>query len=119
MRIEIRGGAADRPARGKEVYLDAKTILSYLLGTDERIDTLVKCKPGELTLMTSDQSLYEALGSLQNYDDFNVRNLIKFLEVVDVLSFRFDMKKRRKILTHERVEELRKAALHSKDSGQK
>lgn len=103
-------------ARGKQQrYLKAGVILRYLLQTDDAVDTMIKCNPGKVQLITTDQSLYEALGSVKDYDSINLRNLIKFLEVVDIVSFREKMGKQRKILTESRVEELRKGALSAQD----
>lgn len=96
-------------------YLRADTILRYLLQTDDAVDTMIKCNPSEVQLITTDQSLYEAFGSIKNYDDINLRNLVKFLEVVDIVSFREKIRKPRKILSEKRVEELRKQALSKQD----
>ncbi len=97
--------------RRHQHYLKADIILRYLLQTDDSVDTLIKCNPGNCRLVTTDQSLYEALGAVKDYDNVNLRNLVKFLEVVDVVSFKEKMSKPRKILTDSRVELLRKAAL--------
>ena len=100
-------------ARGRERYLTAEALLRYLLQADDSMDTLIKCNPKEEHLVTTDQSLYEAVGSLKGYDNVNLRNLVKLLEVVDIVSFGERMDTPRTILTEERVEELRKAALSS------
>lgn len=102
-------------SRKQQRYLTAEAILRYLLQTDDSIDTMIKCNPSDVRLVTTDQSLYEALGSVKNYDDINLRNLIKFLEVVDIVSFREKIRKPRKILSEKRVEELRKQALSTQD----
>lgn len=116
-RIPVQGGRAygNRMKEQQQRYLKAEAILRYLLQTDDAIDTMIKCNPGEVQLVTTDQSMYEALGSIKDYDDISLRNLIKFLEVVDIVSFREKMGKQRKILTESRVEELRKSALSSQD----
>jgi hypothetical protein len=92
--------------KGKVIFLTAEDILRYLLGTDDAIDTLVKCKRKDEIIIVTDKELYEALGSLKSYDSFSLPNLVKFFENVTV---REDTRKR--ILTHERVDELRKSAL--------
>ncbi len=116
-RIPIRNnrayGNSVRPKQQR--YLTAEAILRYLLQTDDSIDTMIKCNPSGVRLVTTDQSLYEAFGSIKNYDDINLRNLVKFLEVVDIVSFREKMRKPRKILSEKRVEELRKQALSTQD----
>ena len=85
-------------------YLTSEAILKYFLNTSDQIDTLIMCKGSEINISTTDQNLYEALGSIMNYDDFKPNKLVKFLEVVAIDHAP------KKILTHERVEELRKIA---------
>jgi hypothetical protein len=94
----------------QKMILKASAILKYFLGTDDKIDTLIKCKPDNVELMSYDQSMYEALGSLKDYDGFDFRKLVKFIESVDIISYREKYGKR-PILTDERVDELRKEAL--------
>ncbi len=95
----------------KSAMLNAEAILSYFLGTDDKIDTLIKCKPGDIGLVCLDQSLYEAIGSIKDYDEFNFRKLVKFVESVDIVSYKENFRKPRPLLTDARVEELRKRAL--------
>ena len=95
----------------QSMLIRASAVLKYFLGTSDRIDTLIKCKPDDIELLCYDQSLYEALGSLKDYDEFNFRKLVKFLESVDVISFKKNVKKPRPILTEDRVDELRSNAL--------
>jgi len=90
-------------------YLTSEAILKYFLNVSDRIDTLVLCKSSEVKLTTTSQNLYEALGSLENYEGFKLTKLVKFLEVVDV------EQTPRTILTHKKAEDLRKAALGSND----
>jgi len=99
----------------QKLYLKAGAILKYFLGTSDKIDTLIMCRNNEMDLVTTDQDLYEALGSLKDYDNFNQRKLVKFLEVVEVGSLKRVKGKERTILSHERVEELRKIALKKDD----
>ncbi len=95
----------------QKLYLKAGAILKYFFGTSDKIDTLVMCRSNEIDLVTTDQDLYEALGSIKDYDNFNQRKLVKFLEVVEIGSLKRVKGKERTILSHERVEELRKLAL--------
>jgi len=99
----------------QKLYLKAEAILKYFLGTSDRIDTLVMCRNNEIDLVTTDQDLYEALGSLKDYDNFNQRKLVKFLEVVEIGSLKRVKGMERTILSHKRVEELRKIALKKDD----
>jgi hypothetical protein len=83
-------------------YLTSEAMLKYFLGTSDQIDTLIMCKSSEVNISTTDQNLYEALGSIEDRDKFNPGKLVKLLEVVSVEHAP------KKILTHERVKELRK-----------
>ena len=85
-------------------YLTSEAIFKYFLNTSDQIDTLIMCKGTEVNIATTDQNLYEALGSLQEDDGYKPNKLVKFLEVVTIDHAP------KKILTHERVEELRKIA---------
>jgi hypothetical protein len=95
----------EQTARGKVTFLKAEDILKYFLGTDDNIDTLIKCKIPEEGIVTTDRELYEALGSLQEQDKFKLPVLVKFFESVQVNPAQ------KNILTHEKVEGLRKLAL--------
>jgi len=95
----------------QSIYLKPEDILSFFLETDDNVDTLVKCKATEVELLTTDQDLYEALGSLQQPDKFELNKLVKFFESVDVISYKRTTRKEKPILTHERVEQLRRVAL--------
>lgn len=126
-RITIRQGGPEGPqrqeqprrasGRGRERYLTAEALLRYLLQADDSMDTLIKCNPQGERLVTTDQSIYEAVGSLKGYDNVNLRNLVKLLEVVDIVSFSERMASPRTILTEGRVDELRKAALSAGAAG--
>ena len=99
----------------QKLYLKAGAILKYFLGTSNKIENIILCSNNEIDLVTTDQDLYEALGSLKDYDNFNQRKLVKFLEVVEIGSLKRVKGKERTILSHERVEELRKIALKKDD----
>ncbi|MBS1266878.1 MAG: hypothetical protein MAG795_00847 [Candidatus Woesearchaeota archaeon] len=94
----------------KSMFLKASAIIKYFLGTNDEIETLIMCKPTNVELVCYDQSLYEALGSIKDKDEFNFRKLVKFLESVDVVSFKKNLKKEKPLLTDKRVKELRKGA---------
>jgi len=99
----------------KKVYLKAEIIYSYLLGINEKLETAIMCNGNNFNFVTSDQSLYEALGSIQDKKQITSAKLVKFLEVVDIISFKNFMNKERKILTDQRVNEIKKHASVSKD----
>ena len=94
----------------RSMILKASAILKYFLGTDDKIDTLIKCKPSNVELTCYDQSLYEALGSIKEYDGFDFRKLVKFIESVDIVSYKQKFGNR-PVLTEARVDELRQEAL--------
>ena len=94
-----------------EYFLTAEALLKYLLGTSERIDTMITCKKPSAVLMTTDNELYQAFGSLKNCDNVNRAKIAKLFEAVDVFSYKAHKKAEKKILTHERVKELRIKAL--------
>ncbi len=112
MRIKIND---ENGIQKQKLYLKAGAILKYFLGTSDKIETLIMCRNNEIDLVTTDQDLYEALGSLKDYDNFNQRKLVKFLEVVEIGSLKRVKGRERTILTHESVEELRKIALKKDD----
>ena len=85
-------------------YLRAHHIVKYLLG-DEGLDTRVTCS--NESFVTTDQSLYEALGSIDDKSKINFFKLVKLLEVCKIQSFEESMNQPRKILTDSRVEEIK------------
>ena len=86
-------------------YLTANKIYQYLMG-DEKLETLICCNPDNIDLMTTDQSLYEAIGSITKKEEVNISKLVKLLEIVNILSFKYSLGRDRKILSNERVCEL-------------
>jgi len=124
MRINIKVGPSDedrgpagrnpsqpRPtARKEKIYLTPDALLKYFITDDEPINSLIVFKNTEYNLVTSDANLYQALGSIKEYDAFRINKLVKLLEVVDVFSTR-QAGRQKLILKDERVEELRKLAL--------
>ncbi len=100
----------------KKIFLKAEAILKYFLG-NEKIETLIMCKPSNVVLFTYDQSLYEAIGSLNQEEKQQLTKLTKFLETVNIVSYKEKLKQQRKILKQERVDELRKQVeVSEKDS---
>ena len=99
----------------QKLYLKAGAILKYFLGTSDKIENMILCRNNEIDLVTTDQDLYEALGSIKDYDKFNQRKLVKFLEVVEIGSLKRVKGEERTILSHKRVDELRKIALKKDD----
>lgn len=91
------------------MYLRAEAILKYLKG-DDKLNTLITAQNTEVELVTTDQSLYEALGSIEKRNDIDINLLVKLLEVTTVMPYSEMMKQERKILTEERVNELREKA---------
>ena len=97
--------------QNRTIYLTPENLLKYLLGNDDEIDTLITCKGTEVDLTTYDQDLYDAMGSLTPNDELKMHRLLKLIEVVDILPYRKASGKNKRILTNERVEELRLKAI--------
>ena len=89
-----------------EYFIDAGHVLRYLIGDDEKLDTLIICNPHKQRFVTTDQELYHALGSIKEYDDFRLNKLVKFIEMVFVRTVA-----KKQILTEKIVEQLREDAL--------
>jgi len=89
------------------VYMSARDIYLFLTDKSEELDTLVMCYSSETEVFTTDQSLYEALGSIKSKNNLNYRKLIKLLEVTSIRPFEDFVQKERKILTDERINEIR------------
>ena len=90
----------------QKFFLKAESIYRYFMGRSDKIETLIMCKPENTVLVTFDQSLYEALGAIEDRSKIDYNKLIKFLEVVDVQSFKEKVGER-KILKQERVDEIK------------
>ena len=90
----------------KEYFIDAGTILRYLIGTDERLDTVIICNPHKQRFVTTDQEVYHALGAVKAYDDFKLKKLSKLFETVTIKPVA-----RKQLLTDRMVEKLRAEAL--------
>lgn len=93
--------------RMQKHYIRPEAILRYLVGQDDNLDTLIMCKSSQVNLVTSDAAVYEAMASVTKNDDFKLNKLAKFFEVVEIQSAR----RKKTVLTHEKVEQLRKIAL--------
>lgn len=94
--------------RQRKRYLKAEAIIKYFQGNDI-LETEIMCSSSK-DLVTSDQSLYEALGSFEDKSLIDLNKLVKFLEVVEVVSYKATFKQEKKILTPERVDQLNKLA---------
>lgn len=90
------------------MYLTAETLFNFLSAKDDELDTLILCRSSEVNLMTTDQSLYEALGSFEDRTQIDYNRLVKLLEVTAIAPFTEMMKTTRKVLTDKRVQEIRK-----------
>ena len=112
MKIEIR----TNPNQKKQITLNSSVILSYLVGNDEKIDTMIICKNNDVELITTDKEVYEALGSIKKYDSFKLNKLTKFFENVEIESFKSITGKSKPVLTFQKLEELRKNAIKNKNN---
>ncbi|MEK6916497.1 MAG: hypothetical protein AABW92_02020 [Nanoarchaeota archaeon] len=92
----------------QKMYLKPEAILKYLMG-EEKLHTLITTQNTEVQLITTDQNIYEALGSVDDRSKINLNLLVKMLEVVKIMPHEEMMKEERKILSPERAEELKKS----------
>ena len=93
----------------QKIFLNAPTILRYLIGDDQTLNDLIIL--GTKPLMTTDKELYEAMGSLTKQDNFTPTKLSKLFEVVDVYPHKDLTRTQKPLLTFEKVEMIRKEAL--------
>ena len=114
MNAKTGNGDESNQKQMQQYFLKAEAILKYFLGTSEKISTMIMCKGSTYDLATTDYELYQALGSVTSYDNVAKAKLTKLLEAVDVLSHRRETGEGKKVLTHERAEELRKIAINDK-----
>ncbi|MBT4823785.1 hypothetical protein HN695_07850 [Candidatus Woesearchaeota archaeon] len=98
--------SARRLLRPRKTYLAAKEIIKYFLG-DDKFDASILCQ-ARTNFVTSDQSLYEAIGAFPDKSKIELNKLVKFLEVVEIVSYEQTFRQRKKILTPERAESLMK-----------
>ncbi len=108
MKTETGSGNA---AQRQQFFLKAEALLKYFLGTSEKISTMIMCKEDSVDLITTDYELYQAFGSMEKSDETTRAKITKLLENVDIYSHRKENGSEKKILTHERVDELRKIAM--------
>ena len=87
------------------VYLKAESIYRFLSGMDDKLDTLIMCET-KRSLLTTDQSLYEAIGAFKDRKEIDLNRLVKLLEVTQIESFERAMNRPRTILREERVAEI-------------
>ncbi len=92
------------------MYLKAEAIHRFLTTENEQLDNLIICKPENLELVSSDQSLYEGLASVEDKKDINLNKLVKLLEVTAIRHFPEVTKLNRSIISHKRAEEIRDAS---------
>lgn len=113
MRIKIEG--ENMQSKTKKMMIKPEAILRYLISDDDRMDTLIMCQGEQLSLITTDYYVYEAMGSVKPYDEFKLNKLVKFFQVVEIQS----CGRKKDILKEERVDELRKLALKEKNQDTK
>lgn len=102
-------GIAGQAQPMQKIYLNAPTILKFLIGEDQQLNDLIILN--KQPMMTTDRELYEAVGSLAKYDAFVPTKLSKLFEVVDVYPHRDLTHSEKPLLTFEKVEAIRKEAL--------
>ncbi len=100
-----------RPEQVSTLMIKAGAILRYLIGDDDELETLIICNPKRQILITTDQELYHAIGSIKEYDTFNLKKLSKFFETVSVRTVA-----KKQLLTDDVVERLRDEALKNNNT---
>ena len=65
----------------QKMYIKPEAILNYLKGED-KLHTLITTQSTQVDLVTTDQNLYEAMGSVEKRSEIDLNLLVKFLEVV-------------------------------------
>ena len=95
----------------KEYFIEAGVILRYLIGTDDKLDTLIICNPYQQRFVTTDQEIYHAIGSVKEYDNFKLKKLSKLFEMVSIRTVA-----RKQVLTEDIVERLRTDALKKQEN---
>jgi hypothetical protein len=94
-----------------QVFIDAGKILRFLIGSDDKLETLIICNPQKHYFVTTDQEVYHALASVKDYDTFQLNRLAKFFEVVSIRTVA-----KKQLLTEEMVDKLRASALKGEPS---
>jgi hypothetical protein len=89
-----------------EYFIDAGKILRYLIGNDDKLDTLIICNPKQQRFVTTDQELHHAIGSIKEYDGFRLNKLSKLFENVSVRAVA-----KKQLLTEQLVDKIRQDAL--------
>ena len=91
----------------QQKFLSSSFLLRYLTTQDDDAETLILCNPSQIKLNTTDQNVYEALGSASE-NEVNINKLKKLFEVVEIVSYEQALKKKKTILTEKKVESGRK-----------
>jgi hypothetical protein len=97
----------------RDIMLKAEAIYRFIKG-DDKIETLVMSPPEDVSLFAYDASIYEAMGSLVKEERQSINKMVKFFEVVNVLSYEKNFKRKKPILTNKRVDEIRNHQEESK-----
>ncbi|HLD89159.1 MAG TPA: hypothetical protein VI894_03050, partial [Candidatus Nanoarchaeia archaeon] len=87
MRIPLRTLEENEQTQKKRLFLASDIILKFLITDDDATDTLILCKNTMFHFTTTDFCVYEALGSIMQYDNFKLNKLAKFFEVVQIVSY--------------------------------
>jgi hypothetical protein len=99
--MENQNKTIDKPVKQK-MYVKPEAILNYLLG-EEKLHTLITTQGSQVDLFTTDQNLYEALGSIEDRSKIDMNLLVKFLEVTKIRPHEEIAKEQRSVLTLDRV----------------
>ncbi len=82
--------------------LSTQALIKFFLEISTDIENLVVCKPDNVTLVTSDQQVYEALCCVNQYKMVNPSKLVKLFESTQIHH------EERVIVTPQKITELQK-----------
>ena len=100
MKIEIKNN------QKQKMFIKAEAIMKYLTAKSDELDTLIMCKSAEVELMTNDNELYKGIGAITEKNKIDFNRLVKFLEVVDIRSYKKFHSKDKPILTDKDVQDI-------------
>ncbi len=80
----------------KKIIIDKIGIIRYLIGKDKTLECYIILRDSpNIELYTTDQDLYEALVSFPERDKIDINRLIKFIERVNIISYKYAFNKKR------------------------
>src|SRR3989338_1754176 len=91
----------------KRAVLKTESIYNYLRGKNDHLDHLLIYEPSRMELAMTDQSLYEAIGAMEDKSKIDYARLVKLLENAHIIIQEVNGSRNRSILTEVRAFEIR------------